>query len=95
MNWLTRKPEVTNARRIPEMTLDELLIALVDYGQPKVGVYGSDGTWHCSIEMNTNTVGAEFKCRSDFHHESPRAAAVQCYERVLKAVEQYKKDRIE
>lgn len=91
--WLVKKPELTDAKRIPDMTLDELLIALLDYGKPKVGVYGSDELWHCSIEMNTNTVGAEFKCRSDFSMQTPQAAAAQCYERVLKAVEQYQKER--
>jgi hypothetical protein len=71
-------------------TLEELLMELTQYGQPRVGMYSNDG-WFCSIEMNTNTVGADFKCSSDFKMPTPTAAAKQCLERVLKAVEQYRK----
>jgi hypothetical protein len=74
-----------------EPTLEELLIELSTYGKPRVGMYSEDGTWHCTIEMNTNTVGAEFKCASDFKQPTPTVAAKQCLERVLKAVEQYRK----
>ena len=71
-------------------TLEELLTELKCYGQPRVGMYSNDG-WFCSIEMNTNTVGAGFKCSSDFKMPTPTDAAKQCLERVLKAVEQYRK----
>jgi hypothetical protein len=71
-------------------TLEELLIELKCYGQPRVGMYSNDG-WFCSIEMNTNTVGADFKCSSDFKMPTPTDAAKQCLDRVLKAVEQYRK----
>ena len=76
---------------LEQPSLEELLIELLQYGQPRVGVYGSSGEWHCSIEMNTNSVGAEFKCRSDYDHPTPTDAARVCLERVLKAVEQYRK----
>ena len=72
-------------------TLEELLMELKHYGKPRVGMYGDDGCWHCNIEMNTNTVGADFKCSSDFKMPTPTDAAKQCLERVLKAVEQYRK----
>ena len=74
-----------------EPTLEDLLIELSTYGKPRVGMYSDDGTWHCNVEMNTNTVGAEFKCASDFKQPTPTIAAKQCLERVLKAVEQYRK----
>jgi hypothetical protein len=70
-------------------TLEELLDELKHYGKPRVGMY--DGGWYCSVEMNTNTVGAEFKCASNFDIPTPTDAAKQCLERVLKAVEQYRK----
>jgi hypothetical protein len=76
---------------LEQPSLEELLIELLQYGQPRVGVYGSDGKWSCSVEMNTNTVGADFKCRSEHDHATPTEAAKVCLERVLKAVEQYKK----
>jgi len=71
-------------------TLEQLLEELKQYGQPRVGMYSNDG-WHCTIEMNTNTVGADFKCASDFKMPTPTDAAKQCLERVLKVVEQYRK----
>ena len=76
---------------IEQPSLEELLVELLQYGQPRVGVYGSDGKWSCSVEMNTNTVGADFKCRSEHNHSTPTEAAKICLERVLKAVEHYKK----
>ena len=72
-------------------TLEELLMELKHYGKPRVGMYSDKGTWHCNVEMNTNTVGADFKCASDFDMPTPTDAAKQCLERVLKAVEQYRK----
>jgi hypothetical protein len=70
-------------------TLEELLMELKQYGKPRVSFLG-DG-WHCNVEMNTNTVGADFKCASEFGIATPTDAAKQCLERVLKAVEQYRK----
>jgi hypothetical protein len=80
-----------SARSIPKMTLEELLEELYQYGKPRVGVYGSDGKWYCAVEMNTNTVGADFKCASEFDHATATEAARVCLERVEKAVEQYRK----
>jgi hypothetical protein len=74
---------------INQPTLEELLMELKHYGKPRVGMF--DGGWYCSIEMNTNTVGADFKCASEFDIPTPTDAAKQCLERVLKAVEQYRK----
>jgi hypothetical protein len=71
-------------------TLEEILEELKHYGKPRVGMYSEEG-WHCNVEMNTNTVGADFKCASDFKQPTPTTAAKQCLERVLKAVEQYRK----
>jgi hypothetical protein len=70
-------------------TLEELLMELKQYGKPRVSFLG-DG-WYCNVEMNTNTVGADFKCASEFGISTPTDAAKQCLERVLKAVEQYRK----
>jgi hypothetical protein len=90
--WLVKKTEDL-AFKVADAGLEQLLMELKKYGKPKVGMYGSgnDDTWHCSVDMNTETVGADFKCRSDFDIPTPTLAAKQCLERVLKAVEQYKK----
>lgn len=93
MNWLAKVVPINEAIKVEQMSLEELLMELKKYGKPKVGMYGSgtDETWHCSVDMNTNTVGAEFKCRSEFNHTTPTEAAKVCMERVIKAVEQYRK----
>jgi hypothetical protein len=75
--------------QLNQPTLEELLMELVKYGKPRVSMLG--GGWHCNVEMNTNTVGADFKCASEFDISTPTEAAKQCLERVLKAVEQYRK----
>jgi hypothetical protein len=65
--------------------LQALLLALARYGQPRLGMYGPKG-WHCSVEMNTNAVGAAFKVTTEFDLPTPIAAAMQCMERVEAAV---------
>ena len=90
MNWLTLTPKISDATKIEDLTLEETMAELLKYGRPRVGVYSSDQTWHCAVEMNTNTVGATFECKSDFKQPTPTHAAKQCLERVLKAVEQYR-----
>jgi len=79
----------TGKSKLFQPTLEELLIELSTYGKPRVGMF--DRGWHCNVEMNTNTVGADFKCASEFGMPTPTDAAKQCLERVLKAVEQYRK----
>jgi hypothetical protein len=88
MFYLAKKDE---NKFLEQKSLEELLIELLKYGQPRVGVYNSNGQWHCSVEMNTNTVGADFKCKSEFNHATPTEAARLCLERVLKAVDHYRK----
>lgn len=90
MNWLAKVTPISQAVKVDQLTLEEIMLELKNYGRPRVGMYGDDGTWHCSVEMNTNTVGADFKCSSDFKQPTPTHAAKQCLERVLKAVEQYR-----
>lgn len=91
MTWLTKVSSLADVRKVEDMTLEQLLLELKNYGKPRVGMYGTDGFWHCSVDMNTNTVGATFECKSDFKHVTPAAAVKQCLERVLIAVEQYRK----
>lgn len=91
MNMLTLfKSDQAEAHRVPEEVLEDILLELLNYGRPTVGVYGSDMKWHCGVEMNTNTVGSDFKVRSDWNHNTPIEAAKVCRERVLKAVAIYK-----
>jgi len=91
MNWLAKVTPISEAVKIDQLSLEELLSELKNYGKPRVGIYGDDHLWHCHVDMNTNTVGATFECKSDFKHPTPISAARQCLERVIKAVEQYRK----
>lgn len=89
--WSLTKPrETTEAKSIQSEKLEDILMELLKYGQPKVGVYGSDMTWACSIDMNTNTTGSDFKIRSDWDHKTPLEAAKLCRDRVITAVAVYK-----
>jgi hypothetical protein len=83
------EPGTTHCNAVKQPTLEELLMELVKYGKPRVSMIGKG--WHSNVEMNTNTVGADFKCASEFDMATPTEAAKQCLERVLKAVEQYRK----
>jgi hypothetical protein len=78
------------AHKLPEESLEEIMLELLNYGQPRVGVYGSDGKWHCNVEMNTNSIGSDFKVRSEWNHATPIEAAKLCRDRVIKAVSIYK-----
>jgi hypothetical protein len=78
------------ARPVPQESLDEILMELLNYGQPRIGVYGSDMKWHCNVEMNTNTIGSDFKVRSEWNHATPIEAAKICRDRIVKAVAIYK-----
>lgn len=84
------KDKTSEAHAIPQESLEDIMMELLNYGQPRVGVYGSDMTWHCTVEMNTNTVGSDFKVRSDWNHTTPFEAAKLCRDRVVKAVSIYK-----
>lgn len=58
--------------------LQSVLVDLARYGKPRLGIYGSDGTWHCGVEMNTSAIGVDFKVASDFKQPDPLSAALQC-----------------
>ena len=66
------------------LNVEQALIGLMRYGQPRLGVYGEG--WHAHIEMNTQVTGGKFEIRSDFKHASPSAAIRQLLDRVEAAV---------
>lgn len=87
MNSLANSP-TPSATQLPNATLEELLNAMLQYGKPRVS-YLSEG-WYCSVEMNTNALGARFEIASNFKHESALSAARQCMERAQEAVKLYR-----
>jgi hypothetical protein len=62
------------------------LIDLIKYGHPRISHL--QGGWYCKVEMNTNTVGANFNIDSTFNHPSPMSALKQCKERIENALKQ-------
>lgn len=68
-------------------SLEEVMQALILYGEPRVGVYGDNDTWVCSCKLRTNKKFAACTVDSDYNkHKTPLEAANVCYERVLDAV---------
>lgn len=81
---LVKKPEVSEATRLEQMQLEELLLYLIRYGKPRVSYH--DGGWYCKVEMNTNTKGTQFDVASDFDQPTPLHAARMCHERIIAAM---------
>lgn len=63
--------------------LEQLLEQLTRYGAPRVSQHSSG--WHCALDMRIadGVKGAEFRVASNFDHESPRLAVLECFSRVL------------
>lgn len=74
------------AAAAPQESLEDVLLDLAKWGKPKVGQYGTDGTWQCSIDVNVTPTGVRFEARSDFKQVTPLAAALMCRKNLLDAV---------
>jgi len=70
---------------IPDEKLSEEMIGLLKYGKPRLSYTGQKG-WLCTIEMNTNSLGASFDVRSNFDHPTPSKAVAVCRCRAENAV---------
>lgn len=86
MNWLASIPKVSEATRVHDMPLEELMVYMIRYGKPRISYL--DGGWYCKVEMNTNTSGTQFDVASEFSHKDPSTAARQCHERIIAALKQ-------
>ena len=81
--------EVTKTPEIPKPAgdaLEDVLLDLSKWGNPRVGQYGTDGKWHCCVEVNVTPVGVKFEAKSDFNQKTPTDAAIQCRENLRAAV---------
>lgn len=69
-------------------SLEDILMELAKWGQPRVGIYGSDGLWHCCIEVNVTAVGIKCKCEAESSYDckTPIEAALECRKNLLEAV---------
>ena len=82
--WLVKSPEVSEATRLEQMTLEELMMYMVRYGRPRLSLH--DGGWYCKVEMNTNAKGTQFDVASEFNQPTPLHAARMCHERIITAL---------
>ncbi len=85
MSIITKINEVIDLR-IAATTLEGVLLDLAKHGRARIGQYGRDGTWHCSVEMNVPSVGVTFEVKSDYDCKTPMSSAVQCRERMMTAL---------
>ena len=67
-------------------SLDELLTHMCKWGRPRLSKM-SDG-WYCVIEVFVTPIGVKFDVKTDFDHKTPHGAACQCYDRLIKAIEE-------
>lgn len=71
----------------PDMPLEDLLVKLCEFGEPRVGMYSSG--WVSSIKMHVATVGTSFEVRSEFGHRTPLVAARECANRVIETLKKF------
>jgi hypothetical protein len=74
------------ANKEDSYTLDESLVELSMFGQPRLGIYNSDMTWHCSVDMFVTGQGIKFEIKSEFSHKTPMEATRVCIQRVHEAL---------
>lgn len=82
-------PSISEAKRIENLSLEELLTEMLRYGKPRVSYV--DKGWYSTVEMNTNTVGTKFDVSSEFGQPTPLHAARMCHERILNALRELNK----
>lgn len=66
------------------MTLDEILMALKQYGHPNLYCH-SDGKWSASVKITIKQAEITFDIRSSFEHTIPKNAAMECLNRTKDA----------
>lgn len=74
------------AEALQEDLLQTVLLDLSRFGKPRVGQYGDDNSWYCSIEANISPIGAKFAVNSDWKQRTPLDAALQCRDRLKDAI---------
>ncbi len=69
--------------------LEQLLGSLAAYGNPRIARL--DSGWFCKVDMSVLPAGASFEVSSEFGHDSPMAAAIECEDRVHDAIDAMRK----
>jgi len=69
------------------MTLDEILVTLLQYGDPTISYHsGYNSGFTCRVDLKTTIPGASGVMRSEFGHTYPMDAALECLERCINFV---------
>ena len=68
-------------------SLEELLIHLCKWGKPRLARMSKG--WYCVLEVFVTPAGVSFDVKTEFDHKTPHDAACQCYDRLLKAIEEF------
>lgn len=71
--------------------LHDIMVSLSKFGKVRVGQYGSEGRWSCTVDMHVSVVGVSFEVNSGFDNTTPLQAAVKCMERVVEAFSRFGK----
>lgn len=74
--------------RLRDSSLEDVLIALTQYGSPMVTQF-DDGGWYCKVTMRVASQGVSFEVKSGFKEPTPKEAAVVCMERIVETLSKY------
>ena len=74
------------AFKLNTASLEELLIELAKYGNPRVSK--TDSGWYSRIEVFVTGTGTEFTVMSEYKHSTPNSAVATCYSRLVKALKE-------
>lgn len=73
-------PVLTPGPTLDTTSLEDLLKLATKFGMLRLSMH--DNGWYCAIDMHVSAVGAAFKVASDFGQATPKAAVLQCIDRV-------------
>lgn len=85
-NDVAAQPFPQQPKAVPQESLEDVLVDLAKWGRPRLGQYGDDGAWHCSVDVNVAPTGVKFEAKSDFKRKTPLEAALQCRDNLRGAV---------
>ncbi len=74
------------------MELNELLLYLNRFGLPSLNRITAG--WYCALEVFVAAKGATFKIQSDYGHQAPILAALECQQRLNAALSQIERNRL-
>lgn len=77
-----------SAFRVEPMPLEECLLELAKYGNPRV--CKMDNGWYSRIDVFVTGEGVNFEVKSEHNHRTAKDAANECYQLLHKAFKKIK-----